>query len=272
MRNVTLWHGTSTGEGHTVLSDVFNGGLLASKADLDRSGQKPGVYCCFSQGTAEVYARAASRHKGGDPLLVRIETELDARTWDIDHEMSAASMKLLSGFRQALAAVAPGEIDISFSNWGGGREEKVTSIRCTEEHLVLSVETGGSKQLPERSVPQTYKIPWKGEYEVEEMVAAGEAVSGASMTTRLQALHDYLRRVLKDDYILRLQDTLDRAEEEHLHVKYVGSGNLIPAEFLGQLAEFSGSMTFVKVDPASSYREQVIEGIRNNKPIPPPKF
>jgi hypothetical protein len=268
MKKITLWHGTATGENHESLTSVFNGGLLPARANMDRNGQKPGVYFSPRKTTAEIYARTATRHHGGDPLIVKVDAELDARHWDIDHEMTAASMDILADFKSRLEEVRPGEINIAFSNWGGGREEKVSSIHCTQDHLVIAVDRVNAVS-PGKSGSFEIKIPWTGEFNAEEMLVEEEALSGASMTTRLQALHDYLRNILESQYTDRLQKTLEEAGEKKIHVKYVGAEKLVPAEYLGQLADLGGSAYsdfFVKIDPAKPHREQVLDGLRQSPP------
>lgn len=265
MKKVTLWHGTSTGKDYSSLTSVFNKGLLSARTNLDRCGQRPGVYFSFDEEVAHMYAHgAAGAYEGGDPLIVKVDAVLDARHWDLDHEMTDESVGILSDFKDVLCRAAPGEINIVFKNWGGGWEEKVTGITATDRYLVLAVDKTCA-EFPERNGQFEMKIPWKNGNDWDEIQITGEAMIGASMTSRLQALHDYLREKLGGEYTQRLQKSLDTAEEKLLHVKYISNQPLRPREYLGHVTELCRDMytdKFVKVDPTKSLRPQVVKGLQ----------
>lgn len=221
MKKTTLWHGTSTGEDGRTLRSIFNDGLLAAMGDTRRSYQRAGVHFFAERDYAAMYAQGEPQGKGGAPLLVKVRTELDARRWDLDHEASETSIKLLARFKPHLAAMPAGLLD-----WPKGHE-KVTAIHCTRKYLVVSGERSEKTYSGEAGAFE-YKVPWAGG------VGLVLSMPAHMLYARLQAMHDYLRAELDEKYTGALQQVLDDVNRSHLPIKYIGETGLAAATFFTQ--------------------------------------
>lgn len=93
----TLWHGTASGVSQDRLRAILDNGLTAAFNDPHRCGQQPGVY--FSATRDYAVARAlrciGKLQRGGEPLLMSIETDLNPHEWDWDYEVSGQSAQAM---------------------------------------------------------------------------------------------------------------------------------------------------------------------------------
>lgn len=221
MKKTTLWHGTSTGEQGRTLRAIFNDGLLSAMADTQRSHQRAGIHFSAERDYAAIYAQGEPGDKGGDPLLVKVRTAIDARQWDLDHEAVECSLRLLSQFKTHIAKMPPHLLDMPQSG------ETVTGIKTTRAYLVLS---GHRSRETFAGNPGAfeYKIPWADSDRLYS------AMPAHMYYKRLQAMHDYLRVSLKEKYTVRLQTVLDDVTKSRVPIKYIGETGLIAEKFYTQ--------------------------------------
>ncbi|MBU0799779.1 MAG: hypothetical protein KKA05_02125 [Alphaproteobacteria bacterium] len=88
----TLWHGTSSGPDNTALHSILTGGLSKIFNNPRISGQTPGVYFATDRSYAiERALRCIGKlQRGGQPVLLGIQTDLNPQEWDWDFEVSRA--------------------------------------------------------------------------------------------------------------------------------------------------------------------------------------
>lgn len=258
MGKTFLFHGTSTGDADKTLASIYKDGVLSSYADLNRCGQQAGIYFTPYQFTAEMHALGMAQEVGGDMLLLQVEVDLNAKDWDLDHEFTDHSLGLLSQFKSVLNDIPSGSLVINFDNWGGNRTETITNITCSHQYLELTVDRL-VPTFPERSGTFSFQLPWQEDKTKLTAAFEKEAINGANMTTRLQALHNYLRETLDTEYTEKLQNVLDQAGTQSMHVKYIGDKGLNVDQYFVKLFEHAqiDSIEYVKVDATQPLRPQV---------------
>ncbi|MFH1159011.1 MAG: hypothetical protein V1721_09085 [Pseudomonadota bacterium] len=116
-----LYHGTQTGKDALFLEGFIVAGAHSGKS-LDTGGQDQGFYVSLDPQVARAFAgtrteeeaRARSKYAAEKPvcqfgrgLMVQINTKVDSKNWDIDHEMSPGySMALIENMRDFLPLAA----------------------------------------------------------------------------------------------------------------------------------------------------------------------
>ena len=87
---ISLWHGTASGPHDATLRAIAENGLTKDFNRARIMGQSPGVFFSLTRDYAidRALRCVGKLQRGGRPLLMSIETDLNPATWDWDFEVS----------------------------------------------------------------------------------------------------------------------------------------------------------------------------------------
>lgn len=209
MKKIRAYHGTVTGKDDIFLENFIVTGAVSGKT-TQLMGQRSGFYVIVGdQETAVGFADTRDQEESSrdpmyrdDPLnfgrgmVVELEVELNAKDWDIDHEMSQESLRVIKEFRQELPSLTFNTSP--FQSYGSMIKTpfQVSDYKNGSGFVVIGDEIPRFSRLP---------VLYEGGY---------------SDTLILDRIHKVLEETFPERYLQVKQRVLDEVEIAHL--KYIG--------------------------------------------------